>query len=68
MAYNHVLKKKFIGTTVREGQKLILSVATKTSLWERPDFAADISGATLTYSLSEYKGTLPKDTIEVCSK
>jgi hypothetical protein len=68
MSFNQILAKKLVGTAVKNGATVKLSVATKTTHWTRPDFTADKVGAVLTKSLSNWKEPLPNDTQEICSR
>ena len=52
MPFNQILAKKLIGTAVKDGATVTLSVATKTTHWTRPEFTADKVGTVLTKSLS----------------
>lgn len=68
MSFNQILAKKLIGTAVKDGAAVKLSVATSTTYWTRPDLAADKAGAVLTKSLPNWKEPLPDDTQEICSR
>jgi hypothetical protein len=68
MSFNKIIAKKVIGTAIKDGAVVTLSVATKTSNWERPDIVADQVGSVLKRSLADWKDPLPTDTKEVCSR
>jgi hypothetical protein len=66
MSFNRVLAKKVVGTAVREGRNVTLSVATETSHWKRPDTAVDPVSKVLEKSLARYNQPLPTGTTDVC--
>ena len=41
MSYNHIIKRKALSQVVSGGKTLLLSAATQTDYWSRPDFMAD---------------------------
>jgi hypothetical protein len=68
MSFNKIISKKIIGTALKDGATITVSVATKTTMWTRADFAAEKVGLVLSRSLSDWKEPLPTDTQEVCSR
>src|SRR5947209_561639 len=38
MSYNHIVKKKTLGSVISGGKRLVLSAATETDHWTRPNF------------------------------
>jgi hypothetical protein len=68
MVFNQIIAKKVIGTAMKDGATVTLSVATQTSHWSRPETAVDKVGNTLTKSFQNWKEPLPNDTKEVCSR
>lgn len=68
MSFNKILAKKLVGTSVKDGAAVSLSVATRTTYWTRPDFAADKVGDVLTKSIASWTEPLPDDTQEICSR
>lgn len=68
MVFNQVLTKKVIGTAMKDGATVTLSVATKTSCWIRPDTVVDVVGEVLKKSFGNWRDPLPKGTKEVCSR
>ncbi|AEO69080.1 uncharacterized protein THITE_2119083 [Thermothielavioides terrestris NRRL 8126] len=66
MSFNRVIAKKVLGHVVTPGGKrLVLSAATKTTAWERPDFAADAMKAPLEEAVVANESVLPTNTAEV---
>lgn len=68
MSFNQILAKKLVGTAMKDGATVKLSVATRTTYWTRPDLAADKVGTVLSKSLTDWKEPLPNDTQEICSR
>jgi hypothetical protein len=68
MLINQILAKKLVGTAVKDGATVKLSVATRTTYWTRPDIAVDKVGIALSKSLPSWKEPLPNDTKEICSR
>jgi len=68
MSFNQILAKKLVGTAMKDGATVKLSVATRTTYWTRPDLAADKVGTVLSKSLPNWKEPLPNDTQEICSR
>ncbi|KAK2811970.1 hypothetical protein FQN50_001677 [Emmonsiellopsis sp. PD_5] len=68
MSFNKVLAKKTIGTIVKDGMTVTLSVATRTTAWARTDTAAETAGDTLKKAVSEWKEPLPSGTVDICSR
>ena len=68
MAFNQIITKKAIGTAMKDGATVTLSVATQTSCWSSPEVAVNKVGGVLTKSFPNLKEPLPEDTIEVCSR
>ncbi|KAE8557556.1 hypothetical protein TMatcc_005016 [Talaromyces marneffei ATCC 18224] len=68
MSFNKILAKKVVGTALKDGVNVTLSVATKTSHWERPEFVVDTVGDVLKKSVASWTERLPADTKEICSR
>ena len=68
MSFNKILAKKVVGTALKDGVNVTLSVATKTSHWERPEFVVDTVGDVLKKSIASWTERLPADTKEICSR
>lgn len=66
MSYNVVLRKKFVGFMVKDGTKVVLSAATETSSWSRPESMADKAGEVLASSVMANPDKVPTGTKEVC--
>jgi hypothetical protein len=66
MSFNQIFAKKAVGTIVKDGTMIILSVATKTSQWDRPDALVQPVGDSLTRSVSQWDGPVPTGTKEIC--
>ena len=68
MAFNQIIAKKVIGTAMKDGATVTLSIATQTSDWSLPEVAVDKVADVFTKSFHNWKEPLPKDTKEVCSR
>ena len=66
MSYNQIISKKTIGTIIKNGREITISVATKTSQWIRPDATVDAVGDAFAKAVEGYNGELPVDTKDVC--
>jgi hypothetical protein len=66
MSFNKIISKKIIGTALKDGATITLSVATKMTIWTRADFAVEKVRSVLSKSLSDWKEPLPTDAQEVC--
>ena len=66
--YNHIIKKKTLGTVISKGKTLVLSAATETDHWKRPDFIADKLKAPLEKAVESSPEEIPPWTDEVCAK
>jgi hypothetical protein len=66
MAYNQIIKKKAIDKLTKNGMEVVLSVATQTSEWTRPDSVANAIGQRAAPIVQNSKTALPTGTIEVC--
>lgn len=65
---NNIISKKIVSTIVKDGKSVVVSAATETSHWKRPDSMAQKVGSVLKESLESWGGKLPEDTKEVCSR
>ena len=63
---NLVLARKGLGTIRIAGKAVRLSVATKTSRWNRPESVAGSFGESLSGAMSNDKNKLLERTAEVC--
>jgi hypothetical protein len=66
--YNKIFSKKVVSTIIKDGKSILISAATETSAWTRPDSAADQVGADLKKLLLDYTNPLPKGTENVCAR
>lgn len=66
MAYNKIIKKKAVDRLMKNGMEVVLSVATQTSEWTRPDFIADSIAQKAGPVIQNSKTVLPAGTVEVC--
>lgn len=66
MSYNAVIQKKFVGTIVKNGANVVLSAATETSSWTRPESMADKAGELLASSVTANPDKVPTGTKEMC--
>ncbi|KAI0531684.1 hypothetical protein GGR58DRAFT_492798 [Xylaria digitata] len=66
MSFNRILSKSVVGSAIKDGKRITLSVATETSHWKRPDVSIDPVGNILQKSLENYKPALPAGTTDVC--
>lgn len=68
MSFNQIIAKKVIGTAVKDGTTVTLSVATRTTHWMRADMAVQKVGSVLSKAIPDWKEPLPADTKEICSR
>ncbi|KAG5295560.1 hypothetical protein I7I50_08345 [Histoplasma capsulatum G186AR] len=68
MSYNKIISKKVVDSFTRNGVNITISVATKTSIWERPNLAVDTVAKPFSASLKSFTGTLPEGTADVCAR
>ncbi|PVH92392.1 hypothetical protein DM02DRAFT_605389 [Periconia macrospinosa] len=68
MSYNQIIKKKMLGAINKGGKQIVLSAATETSHWTRPEVAAEAIKPTFEQAVQEYTGPLPNDTTEICAR
>jgi hypothetical protein len=66
MAYNKIIKKKAVDKLMKNGMEVVLSVATQTSEWTRPEFIADAIAQRAAPVIQNSKTVLPAGTVEVC--
>lgn len=65
---NKIISKKIVSSIVKDGKSVLVSAATETSEWKRPDSVAEHVGGLLKESLANWTGSLPEGTKEVCSR
>jgi len=63
---NLVYAKKVVGSVLKNGKEIIVSAATETSLWKRPEEAADKIGKEMIDNSEDWVDQLPEGTKEVC--
>jgi hypothetical protein len=68
MSYNQIIKNVAVGSIVKSGKELTLSVATKTSYWIRPDNTAYVVGERLKKLAEKFTGPLPEKTVEMVAR
>ncbi len=68
MAYNHIIKKKTLGSVVSGGKTLVLSAATQTDYWTRPASMADKLKSPLEKAVESSPGRIPSWAEEVCAR
>lgn len=68
MSYNQILSKKTVGTVVKNGREITISVATRTSKWFRLDIGVDAIANPFVAAVEDFKGELPEDTQDVCAR
>lgn len=68
MSFNRILKKVAIGSISNGGQEIVLSVATQTSDWLRPDSVALQQGSGFKSAVEVSKQLIPLGTKEVCQR
>jgi hypothetical protein len=68
MSYNHIIKKKTLGSVISGGKRLVLSAATETDHWTRPDFMADKLKAPLEKAVESSPEEIPSWADEVCAR
>ncbi|OAL68950.1 hypothetical protein A7D00_7117 [Trichophyton violaceum] len=64
MSYNKILKKVPIGSITKAGQEILLSVATETSTWTRPEYIAHQQGPGFKKAVEASKDLVPPGTKE----
>ncbi|KAE8146936.1 hypothetical protein BDV25DRAFT_43552 [Aspergillus avenaceus] len=68
MSYNKILSKKTVGTIVKNGKEITISVATRTEKWMRPDVAVDAIADPFTEAVDGFTGNLPENTKDICAR
>lgn len=68
MSYNQIIRKKLLGTIMKNGKQIKLSAAVETSQWTRPEFAVDSMKDSFEKAVSGYTGKLPEDVTEICAR
>ncbi|KAL2368286.1 hypothetical protein BDBG_00161 [Blastomyces gilchristii SLH14081] len=66
MSFNKILTKKVVGKLSKGGMNVVLSVATRTEAWSRPEYVADEIGARTNPIIVKSKTALPAGTVELC--
>ncbi|KAH8815471.1 hypothetical protein F5884DRAFT_180158 [Xylogone sp. PMI_703] len=66
--YNGVVKRKALGTVIVEGKELIISVATETRNWRRPEFIVHKLKTPLQRSIESWPERIPPWATEVCAR
>jgi hypothetical protein len=66
IAYNKIIKKKTVDKLIKNGIEVVLSIATQTSEWTRPEFIADAIAQRAAPVIQNSKTVLPASTVEVC--
>ena len=66
ISFNKIIKKKVVDKLTKNGMEVVLSVATETSHWTRPDFIADSIGQRAAPIIKDSEIVLPAGTVEVC--
>ncbi|KAF1846887.1 uncharacterized protein K460DRAFT_303804 [Cucurbitaria berberidis CBS 394.84] len=60
--------RKVVNTIVKDGKSVVVSAATETTYWKRPDSIAEKVGSVLIDSIGSWDGKLPDGTVEVCCR
>ncbi|KAK3349671.1 hypothetical protein B0T25DRAFT_458895 [Lasiosphaeria hispida] len=69
MSFNKILAKKVLGyVSTSSGKSLVLSAVTKTSLWFRPDGAADAVKTLLEAAVAANESAIPGNMAEVIAR
>jgi len=68
MSFNRVIKKIPVGSIIKEGQEITISVATQTSNWARPESIALQQGPGFQKAVEASKSLVPQGTKEVCQR
>ncbi|KAF2225502.1 hypothetical protein BDZ85DRAFT_279187 [Elsinoe ampelina] len=68
MSYNHIFKKIRVGTVVKDGKGIVVSVATSTSHWQRTDEMARQQAAPFLAAVDDFKGGIEQGTSEICAR
>ncbi|OJD24285.1 hypothetical protein ACJ73_04358 [Blastomyces percursus] len=66
--YNRIIQKVSVGKVVQAGTEITVSVATKTSDWDRPVSVAQQQGPRFLEAVEEKKADLPAGTKDVCQR
>lgn len=68
MSFNKILKKVPVGSIIKDGQEITLSVATETSKWIRPENIAKAQGPGFKEAVESSKHLVPQGTKDVCQR
>jgi hypothetical protein len=68
MSYNHIIKKKVLGSVISGGKMLVLSAATETDHWKRTEFMADKLKGPLEEAVESSSEKIPSWADEVCAR
>ena len=68
MSFNKILKRVPVGSIIKDGQEVTLSVATETSKWIRPESIAKGQGPGFKAAVEASKHLVPQGTKDVCQR
>jgi hypothetical protein len=68
MSFNQIIKKTVTGTIVKNGKQYVLSVATHTDHWVRPECIVQDIGDRFYKAVDAWDGSLPENTAEICAR
>ena len=68
MAANRIISKVGVGSVLKSGNSITLSVATKTDLWERPTTGVAAVSPGFKKAAEAFRGDLPGGTAELISR
>lgn len=65
---NYIFKKIRVGKVVKDGKEIVISVATKTQAWTRPEEVAKNQGPEFRAVIEDKINEVYSDTREICSR
>lgn len=68
MSYNKIISKVQVGSVVKDGKNIILSVATKTSDWTRTEEQAKAHAPAWKKAVTESLDKIKDDTVEIVQR
>lgn len=63
---HRIISKELVGSAVKDGKTMTLSIATETSSWRRLNTAIEPSTEVLQRSLAVHKSRIPEGTVDIC--
>ncbi|KAK2801483.1 hypothetical protein FQN50_007698 [Emmonsiellopsis sp. PD_5] len=66
MSFNRIIKKQAVGKVMKDGVEYVLSVATETNDWRRPEGIAEMIGKRAGPIIENSQTSMPAGAVEIC--